>query len=90
MATGLKVFVKTYKTKYLPEAQREWHITSRHLQPPHPNVTGRSDSGSSDTTTVRTYSTTLWTSILEMACVHCQAQLVIGLAVTHHSMCYAP
>ena len=27
MDTGLKVFVKTYKTKYLPEAQREWHIT---------------------------------------------------------------
>jgi len=43
MDTGLKVFVKTYKTKYLPEAQREWHITSRHLQPPHPNVTGMLD-----------------------------------------------
>lgn len=38
--TGLKVFVKTFKSKYLVEARREWKITSEFLQPPHPNVTG--------------------------------------------------
>ena len=38
--SGAWIFIKTFKTKSLPDARREWEVTGRYLQPPHPNVTG--------------------------------------------------